>query len=160
MQGDGNAVVYDASNRAMWDSRTAGRPGSILRVQDDGNVAIYAPGNRAVWATGTGVPETLLQRASRYWSAPLAQFLAYKASGMAGQLPPVTWTDDGCSKSPDDFLFAFKKACSRHDFGYRNFGSDLQLDPTAARRRQVDGKFKEDLYNVCSSYTGWRNGLK
>ncbi len=52
MQGDGNLVLYGPT-RALFNSRTAGRPGTIGFVQDDGNFVLYAPGNRAIWSTGT-----------------------------------------------------------------------------------------------------------
>lgn len=81
LQQDGNLVLYDANQRALWSSRTDGRavsqaimqtdgnfviygyPGPIwasntngwynayLIVQNDGNVVIY--GHKAAWATGT-----------------------------------------------------------------------------------------------------------
>jgi hypothetical protein len=31
--------------------------------------------------------------------------------------------------------------CKQHDFGYRNFGGSLRLDPTESRRRSVDDWF-------------------
>ncbi len=59
-QADGNLVVYHArggdftltSANSPWDSRTQGRPGATLAVQDDGNVVIYDR-NRAIWSTRT-----------------------------------------------------------------------------------------------------------
>lgn len=59
-QSDGNLVVYHAQNgdftlnnaNSPWDSRTQGKPGATLAVQDDGNVVIY-DGNRAIWNTRT-----------------------------------------------------------------------------------------------------------
>jgi outer membrane lipoprotein-sorting protein len=53
MQGDGNLVIYDGSNRPIWSTNTWREHGSHLIVQDDGNVVIYRPDNRAVWATNT-----------------------------------------------------------------------------------------------------------
>lgn len=32
-------VVYDPSNRALWNSGTAGNPGAFLVLQDDGSLA-------------------------------------------------------------------------------------------------------------------------
>lgn len=52
LQGDGNFVVYSASNAVLWASNTAGHPGSTLAVQDDGNVVLYDNGT-ALWATKT-----------------------------------------------------------------------------------------------------------
>lgn len=52
LQGDGNFVIYSASNAVLWASNTAGHPGSTLAVQDDGNVVLY-DGEQALWATKT-----------------------------------------------------------------------------------------------------------
>ncbi|MDR7078765.1 putative acylesterase/phospholipase RssA [Neobacillus niacini] len=51
MQGDGNLVIYDAANKAIWSSDTWTHPGSRLVVQDDGIVVIIRPDGRRVWAT-------------------------------------------------------------------------------------------------------------
>jgi hypothetical protein len=54
MQGDGNLVVYDASERWVWASNTAGAPGAFLVVQGDGNLVIYSDyENSALWASDT-----------------------------------------------------------------------------------------------------------
>jgi len=50
LQGDGNFVIYSASNAVLWASNTAGHPGSALVVQNDGNVVLYH-GSQALWAT-------------------------------------------------------------------------------------------------------------
>jgi len=50
MQGDGNLVLYDPGNRAVWASGTDGwGGGSELVVQDDGNLVVYRSGSNAVW---------------------------------------------------------------------------------------------------------------
>lgn len=51
MQTDGNAVVYDRSNRVRWNSRTF-VAGSSFTMQGDGNAVIYGAG-RPVWNSGT-----------------------------------------------------------------------------------------------------------
>jgi hypothetical protein len=54
MQGDGNFVLYSASNQAAW---AAGVWGSFtnphLDMQDDGNLVIYHNGQTPLWASGT-----------------------------------------------------------------------------------------------------------
>jgi hypothetical protein len=53
MQRDGNVVVYSSGSRALWDSRTWGRPGAELRLQRDGNLVLYGSDGQASWSTGT-----------------------------------------------------------------------------------------------------------
>jgi peptidyl-Asp metalloendopeptidase len=50
MQGkDGNLVQYDSGNHGVWSSKTAGKKGAWVKLQDDGNCVIYTP----IWSTGT-----------------------------------------------------------------------------------------------------------
>ena len=53
MQGDGNLVTYDPSNRPIWASGTDRRGGTRLVMQNDGNAVIYRSDNQPVWATNT-----------------------------------------------------------------------------------------------------------
>jgi hypothetical protein len=85
LQSDGNLVVYDDQNKALWASGTNGKAvsrcimqtdgnlviygynnaiwasntngnrGAYLSMQDDGNLVIYLPGGRPIWATNTNV---------------------------------------------------------------------------------------------------------
>lgn len=48
MQPDGNFVVYDGSNKALWASGTAGDTGATLGMNDDGNVVLNR-GGRFIW---------------------------------------------------------------------------------------------------------------
>ena len=52
MQGDGNLVIYDGSDRPIWASNTPRHYSTHLIVQNDGNVVIY-DGGSPIWATGT-----------------------------------------------------------------------------------------------------------
>ncbi|NQX06587.1 hypothetical protein HQQ82_17430 [Rathayibacter sp. VKM Ac-2856] len=52
MQGDGNAVVYDASGRPTFSTETAG-VGSRIEMQSDGNLVVYTASGRPVWQSGT-----------------------------------------------------------------------------------------------------------
>jgi hypothetical protein len=89
---------------------------------------------------------TLRRQADAWSSGPLVAFLQAKAA----QPAPFDWSDDGCSVVPDRPLgFDFHAACQRHDFGYRNFGQGLMLDPSPARRASVDRRFRSDLDAVC-----------
>lgn len=51
MQTDGNVVVYDSANYAVWNTQTAGKgvSGHHLDMQDDGNLVLYDGSGRALW---------------------------------------------------------------------------------------------------------------
>jgi hypothetical protein len=52
MQSDGNLVLYNKVERALWDSGTVGQAVSQTIMQTDGNLVIYGPAG-ALWSTGT-----------------------------------------------------------------------------------------------------------
>lgn len=77
------------------------------------------------------------------------------------------WDSDGCSiprkwqnmlnqLGPENWAKFFFSSCTRHDFGYRNFGKGQQFrlayDPSAAMRRTVDGQLREDMKAQCAGY--------
>lgn len=51
MQGDGNLVTYDASSRPLWSSKTAGRAGATLTLQDSGRSEVRLAGS-VLWSVG------------------------------------------------------------------------------------------------------------
>lgn len=51
-QRDGNLVIYNAANTALWSSHTAIGSPTTMVFQPDGNFVIYN-GTKALWATGT-----------------------------------------------------------------------------------------------------------
>jgi len=53
MQGDGNLVIYDTSNKPLWSSGTAGRGVSKFIMQEDGNLVIYDRNGAPSWSSGT-----------------------------------------------------------------------------------------------------------
>ena len=55
MQDDGNLVIYDVYNNALWSSATyqKGTKPHHLIMQTDGNLVIYDGNNNPRWATGT-----------------------------------------------------------------------------------------------------------
>jgi hypothetical protein len=53
MQNDGHLVLYDAGNRTVWNSGTAGNPGAVLILRADGNMVISL-NDRTLFQTGTG----------------------------------------------------------------------------------------------------------
>lgn len=54
-QVQGNLVVYNRANVAVWTNGAWDFPGATLHVQPDGNLVTYHY-NRAIWATGTHQP--------------------------------------------------------------------------------------------------------
>lgn len=48
MQDDGNLVVYNVDNQAVWSSDTF-RDSSVLILQDDGHLLINSPDTGVVW---------------------------------------------------------------------------------------------------------------
>lgn len=53
LQGDGNLVVYDNNENALWASGTNGQPAAMLVMQDDGDLVLYDTNENALWASGT-----------------------------------------------------------------------------------------------------------
>nr|3A0C_A Chain A, Mannose/sialic acid-binding lectin [Polygonatum cyrtonema]3A0C_B Chain B, Mannose/sialic acid-binding lectin [Polygonatum cyrtonema]3A0C_C Chain C, Mannose/sialic acid-binding lectin [Polygonatum cyrtonema]3A0C_D Chain D, Mannose/sialic acid-binding lectin [Polygonatum cyrtonema]3A0D_A Chain A, Mannose/sialic acid-binding lectin [Polygonatum cyrtonema]3A0E_A Chain A, Mannose/sialic acid-binding lectin [Polygonatum cyrtonema] len=52
LHNNGNLVIYDQSNRVIWQTKTNGKEDHyVLVLQQDRNVVIYGP---VVWATGSG----------------------------------------------------------------------------------------------------------
>ena len=56
MQTDGNVVMYDTYNRAVWNSQTPmkGAKPHLLAMQDDGNLVLYDGNGKSTWHTVTG----------------------------------------------------------------------------------------------------------
>lgn len=57
MQSDGNFVIYDSHNHALWASGTCcnpAHPGAYLALQNDGNLVMYDSNNDIIWETNTG----------------------------------------------------------------------------------------------------------
>ncbi len=53
MQSDGNFVVYDALNKPLWSTMTAGNLGAKAVMQTDGNFVIYNSSNKSLWSSTT-----------------------------------------------------------------------------------------------------------
>jgi hypothetical protein len=53
MQLDGNLVIYNSANAAVWSSNTFGNNGARLVMQGDGNLVIYRTNNTAAWSSNT-----------------------------------------------------------------------------------------------------------
>lgn len=98
-----------------------------------------------------------------------------KYSYYKGKYPTaLNWTNDGCSV-PSYILVAspamygvlrayggvFEASCDRHDFGYRNFGSNTstpgvhrKFDPTRTRKNAIDSKFYYNMKVQCDRKYG------
>ena len=118
MQSDGNFVLYNSQNRALFQTRTAGRPGSRLVMQTDGNAVIYSTSNQPVYSTVTsGNPN------SRMVVQGDGNLVIYKADGApswsaftgpirppappAPPAPPTAQTSKGWSEDSVDFSADF-----------------------------------------------------
>ncbi|MEJ2858627.1 MULTISPECIES: hypothetical protein [unclassified Saccharothrix] len=53
MQTDGNLVLYNANNQAVWHTHTNGTGATYAVLQYDGNFVVYAPHLEAKWHTNT-----------------------------------------------------------------------------------------------------------
>jgi hypothetical protein len=68
----------------------------------------------------------------------------------------VDWSQDGCSFYMGPYLSHYP--CTRHDFGWRNFkpSSAYALEPTLARKDEIDRQFQSDLDWFCDiEWLGW-----
>jgi len=52
-QTDGNLVLYNSSNAAVWASNTNGQPAWRTYMQPDGNLVVYSAEGQAIWASNT-----------------------------------------------------------------------------------------------------------
>ncbi len=53
MQSDGDLVMYDARDRALWSTRTEGHPNALAVMQSDGNFVVYSSSSKALWWSHT-----------------------------------------------------------------------------------------------------------
>jgi hypothetical protein len=53
MQSDGNLVMYNEYDQAVWATGTVGHPGAFAVFQLDGNFVVYSAAGQPLWASGT-----------------------------------------------------------------------------------------------------------
>jgi hypothetical protein len=53
LQTDGNVVLYNANQAALWSTDTQGKGGKKLVLQSDGNLVLYSASGSAVWSSNT-----------------------------------------------------------------------------------------------------------
>jgi surface antigen len=66
MQADGNLVIYDSGNKPLWATNTSGNPEAFFAIQGDGNLVIYKDG-KALWASGTDRGQARTRSAASEW---------------------------------------------------------------------------------------------
>ena len=67
MQADGNLVIYDSANKPLWATNTFGNPGAFFAIQGDGNLVIYKADGKALWASGTDGGQARTRSAASEW---------------------------------------------------------------------------------------------
>ncbi|WP_255954911.1 phospholipase [Streptomyces odontomachi] len=106
-------------------------------------------------ASASAAPADKLQVLSSWTQTSAASYNAFMAARNnqgAWSAYGFDWSTDYCSDSPDNpFGFPFKDACSRHDFGYRNYKDAGQFP---ANKDRLDSALYEDLKRVCATYSG------
>lgn len=89
------------------------------------------------------------ERALGYLALPAATFAA---AADVVRPAPFDWSSDGCSPpTPAAWGRRFAAACRLHDFGYRNFGHGLALEPTEPARARIDRRFLEEMRRTCAT---------
>ena len=54
LQSDGNLVLYNyVAGKALWASRTNGKPAHSVVMQGDGNLVLYNTSGKAIWSSAT-----------------------------------------------------------------------------------------------------------
>ncbi|MEU5363171.1 phospholipase [Streptomyces sp. NPDC005925] len=109
----------------------------------------------ATASSATAVPADKAQVLSSWTQTSASSYNAWaaaEANRSAWSAYAFNWSTDYCSSSPDNpFGFPFKKACQRHDFGYRNY---KEMGTFSANKAHVDSALYEDLKRVCNGYSG------
>ncbi|GIE80145.1 hypothetical protein Aph02nite_60950 [Actinoplanes philippinensis] len=85
------------------------------------------------------------------WTQPTAQSTAAWKAARDDQSRWAAygfdWSSDVCTRAPDTpVTFDFADACRHHDFGYRNYRTDL-----ARNKDRIDEVFRADLRRVCDA---------
>jgi len=112
-------------------------------------------------ATASVSRATLTARAKKLqFSVPLSTFVATRKKALAKHFVTAAdrrfdWHSDGCSASykglSAPYMSLFRKGCTRHDFGYRNFGHRLSLGSNDAMKLRIDKRLLADLDQSCDA---------
>lgn len=160
MQGDGNFVVYNASNGAIWNSGAKGA-GAYLTMQDDGNLVIYQDGipkwtgrsNQNPTLVASEAHTVLIRSITPITTANQAQWLQLKNSGQLSSSELATYA-----------AFAQREATIFFS-GPITFVSPGTPPPTQAQQDAALAKINSLIDNTASSssegsiLTNWINQL-
>lgn len=116
-------------------------------------------------ATAAPTRAQLTARADRLaFDVPLKKFMKVYRSPKKGVDKSFNWRDyDGCSLPRLIKPVAarwdkeFRRACMRHDFGYRNFGNGLALGSDQTHKSAIDVKFRSDMRAICPEKAAGRD---
>ncbi len=136
---------------------------------------LYAAGGKSACFPGygcsTATPLIQCRTDPLIFADSLAAFQSARNKACAGDLPDcdkksvnsrgkhLNWSSDGCSLpmpvkkyGQNPFGWPYRKACERHDFGYRNYIEQKRCTnrPNGGTRKPLDQVFLSDLRFICS----------
>lgn len=161
--GDANAILagYPAGLSAQIDSLPSAKRAALESEVDQkiktalSEMPTAQNGVVAVEAVAAAPPKSQQRAmANAFMSQNLSGFLSFRAWRRA-EKPFFEWSSDGCSvpaavqdkiKVTAFFASVYQGPCTRHDFGYRNFGNRYgkSLNATEAQRASVDARLLSD----------------
>jgi Prokaryotic phospholipase A2 len=102
-------LAFTACQTSTPTSSEVNYPVELERVSEPTNLSLQATA-----AENVGI-------VNGFMGGSLLSFL-YMRNYQSSLYPELDWSTDYCSSSPDSGPgFNFKNACTRHDFGYRNY---------------------------------------
>ncbi len=82
MQDDGNFVIYDSSDSALWASDTSGNPGAYLSLRDTGELSVVSATGSRLWAGPGELALNATLTSGQTLSSPLGAYrLTMQANG-------------------------------------------------------------------------------
>ncbi len=162
MQGDGNLVVYNHSNKPVWQSGTHGSGANKLVVQGDGNLVLYTAANKPVWnSETTDVINNVTRGSEKLIMQGDGNLVLYNYSPGGSKAEPSWSTYTGkIDRAPNDryntTFLTLNKAGSSQPFLYTNQAvASSSTDPAYRLILQGDGNLV--VYNH-SNKPVWQSG--
>jgi hypothetical protein len=136
-------------------------------LYDAGGKSACFPG----YGCSTATPQIQCRTDPLIFADSLAAFQSVRNKACAGDLPDcdkksgnshgkhLNWSSDGCSLpmpvkkyGQNPFGWPYRKACERHDFGYRNYVEQKRCtnSPNGGSRKLIDRVFLSDLRGICA----------